>query len=66
MSCKKSRKETKIQVFVYRDTINVEHEMYDHTSNNWSHWNSNERFKEKFGSHTRKTFSGFTTKHSHA
>jgi hypothetical protein len=23
--------------------------MYDYTSNNWSHWNSNEKLKEKFG-----------------
>jgi len=22
--------------------------MYDYTSNNWSHWNSNEKLKEKF------------------
>ena len=35
---------------MYRDTTNVEPEMYDYTSNNWSHWNSNEKFKEKFGS----------------
>ena len=27
---------------MYRDTANVEPEMYDYTSNNWSHWNSNE------------------------
>ena len=39
--------------------------MYDNTANNWSHRNSNERFKEKFGSHTRKTFSIFTTTDSH-
>jgi len=26
---------------------NVEPEMYDCTSNNWSHWNSNEKHKEK-------------------
>ena len=28
---------------MYRDTENVEPEMYDHTSNNWSHWDSNEK-----------------------
>jgi len=39
---------------MYRDTTNVEPEMYDYTSNNWSHWNSNEQLKEKFGSCTRK------------
>ena len=43
-----------IQEFVYRDTTNVEPEMYDCTSNNWSHWNSNEKLKERFGSCTRK------------
>ena len=30
-----------------RDALNLEHEMHDNTSNNWSHWNSN-GFKEKF------------------
>jgi len=44
------------QEFMYRDTTNVEPEMYDYTSNNWSHFNSNETVKEKFGSCTRKTF----------
>jgi len=33
-------KEVKIQSFSFRDTTNVEPEMYDYTSNNWSHWNS--------------------------
>jgi hypothetical protein len=61
---KGSREETKIQAFMYRDTMNVEHEMYDYTGNNWGHWNSNKRFKEEFGSHTRKTFNRFTTKGS--
>jgi len=37
---KGSGKEVKIQEFMYRDTTNVEPEMYDYTSNNWSHWNS--------------------------
>ena len=32
-----SGKEVKIQEFMYRDTANVEPEIYDHTSNNWSH-----------------------------
>ena len=48
--------------FVYRDTTNVEPQMYDCTSNNWSHWNSNEKFKEKFGNCTRKPLDRFTTK----
>ena len=58
-------KEVKIQEFRYRDTMNVELEMYNYTSNNWSHWNSNEELKEKFGSYTRKTFGRFTTKDSY-
>jgi hypothetical protein len=45
---------------MYRDTTNVEPEMYNYTSN--SNWNSNEKPKEKFGSYTRKTFDRFTTK----
>jgi hypothetical protein len=51
---KGSGKEVKIQEFLYRDTANVEAEMDDYTSNNWSHWNSNEKLKEKFGNYTRK------------
>jgi hypothetical protein len=53
---KGSGKEVKTQEFTYRETTNVEPEMYDYTSNNWSHRNSNEKLKEKFGSCTRKTF----------
>jgi hypothetical protein len=36
--------------------------MYDYTGNNWSHWNSNEKLKETFGSCTGKTFDRFTKK----
>jgi hypothetical protein len=50
---------------MYRDKTNVEHEVYDYTSNNWSHWNSNEKLEEKSGSCTRKTFDRFTTKDSY-
>jgi len=39
-------KEVKIQEFMHWDTTNVEPEMYDYTSNNWSHWNSNEKLQE--------------------
>ena len=39
--------------------------MFDYTTNNWSHWNSNEKPKGKFGSYTRKTFDRFTTKDSY-
>jgi len=62
---KGSGKQVKIQEFVYRDTTNVEPEMYGYISNNWSHWNSNEKLKEKFGSCTRKTLDRFTTKDSY-
>ena len=45
--CAKGRgKEVKIQEFVYRDTANVEPEMYGYNGNNWSHWNSNEKLKK--------------------
>ena len=43
---KGSGKEVKEQEFMYRDTANVEPEMYDHTSNNWGPWDSNEKLKE--------------------
>jgi len=38
---------------------------YDYTSKNWSHWNSNEKLKEKSGNCTRKAFDRFTTKDSY-
>jgi hypothetical protein len=31
---------------MYKDTMNVEHEMYDYTGNNWRHWNCNKRLQE--------------------
>ena len=49
---------------MYRDTASMEHEMYDYTGNNWSHRNGNKRLKEKFISHSNKTFNIFTTKDS--
>jgi hypothetical protein len=52
MSCKRKEK----RKFTYRDTTNVEHEMYDDTGSNWNHRNSNNRFKAKRENHTRKTF----------
>jgi hypothetical protein len=51
---KGSGEEEKIREFMYRGTTNVEPEIYDYTSNNWSHWNSDEKLKKKFGSCTRK------------
>ena len=62
---KGSGKEVEIQKFMYRDTTNVEPEMYDYTNNNWSPWNSNEKLKEKFGSCTRKKLDRFITKDSY-
>ena len=62
---KEAEKKSKMQEFMYRDRANVESEMNDCTSNNWSHWNSNEKLKEKFGNYTRKTFDRFTTKDSY-
>jgi hypothetical protein len=59
---KESRKETEVQVFMYRDTMNVEHELYDYAGNNFNHWNSDKRFEEKSGNHTRKPFKRITTK----
>jgi hypothetical protein len=59
---KGSGKKVKIQEFMYKNTTNVEPEMYDYTSSNWSHLNSNEELEEKFGNRTRKTFDRFTTK----
>ena len=62
---KEAEKKLKIEEFMYRDTTNVEPEMYDYTSSKWSHWNSNEKLKEIFGICTRKTFDRFTTKDSY-
>jgi len=62
---KGSGKEVKIQEFKYRYTTNVEPEMYDYTSNNWSHWKGNEKLKEQSGRYTWKTFDRFTTKDSY-
>jgi hypothetical protein len=60
--CKGRQKENELQEFMYGDTTNVEHVMYDYISHNCSHWNGNIKIKENFGSHTRKTFNRFTTK----
>jgi hypothetical protein len=50
---------------MYRDTMNVEHEMYDYTRDNWSYRNRNKRFKEKFRSHTGKTLNRFAAEDSY-
>ena len=49
---------------MYRDKASVQYELYGCTGKNWSHRKSNERFKEKFGRRTRKTFNRFTTNDS--
>jgi hypothetical protein len=49
---------------MYRDTTNVEHEMYDYIVMRGV-TRTVKRLKEKFGSHTRKTFNRFTTKDSY-
>jgi len=59
---KGSGKEVKIQEFVCRVTRNVEPEMYDCTSNNWSHWNSNGKLKKKIWKLYQETLNRFTTK----
>jgi hypothetical protein len=43
----------------------VEPEMYDYTNSNWSHWNSNEKLREMFGSCTREALDRVTTKDSY-
>ena len=52
---------------MYRDITNVEPEMYNYISNNWSHWNSNEKLKKKkiFWICTKNAFDEFTTKGSY-
>jgi hypothetical protein len=67
MSCKRNEKEVKIEQFThsYRDRTNVEPEIYDYTFYVWSHWNRNEKLKEKSESCTRKTFHSFTTADSY-
>jgi hypothetical protein len=63
---KGSWKEVKYNsLFNYRDTTNVEPEMYDYTSYNWNHWGCNEQLKVKSGSYTRKTFDRFATEDSY-
>jgi len=57
----RSRKEATIQEFIYRDTMNVEHEMNCYTGNIWSHWNSKKRFKEI----SKKMINRHTTKDSY-
>jgi hypothetical protein len=61
MPCKRKQKKVKIREFMYRDTTNVETEMYDCPSYNWSHWNTHGKLKEKSGSCTRKAFDRFAT-----
>ena len=59
-----SENEIKVQEIMYRDTTNVEQEIYEYTNNNWRRWKSKEKLKEKFGSCTGKAFDRYTTKDS--
>jgi hypothetical protein len=43
----------------------VEPDIYDYASYNWSHWNSNEKLREKSGSCIRKKIDIFTTADSY-
>jgi len=54
-----------MEEFIYKDKSIVKPDMYVFISNTLSHWNSNEKSKEKFGSCTKKTFDRFTTKYSY-
>ena len=54
-----------IIIIINNNTTNVEPKIYDYTNNNLSHWNSNEKLKEKFGSCTRETPDRFITKGSY-
>jgi hypothetical protein len=56
---------TNVMLIIIIITRNVVHETYDHTGNNWNHRDSNKRFKEKFGRHSRKPFSSFPTTDSY-
>ena len=38
-----------VQEFRYRDTTNVEPEVYNYSSNNYNHWSSKENLNEKLG-----------------
>jgi hypothetical protein len=60
---KGSGKEVKIKEVKIQE--NVQLEMCDYTSYNWSHWNSNGKLEEKSGSYTIKIFDRFTTADSY-
>jgi hypothetical protein len=55
----------KIHEFTYKNTMNVEYQIFNYTCNNLSQGNSDKRFIEKSASQTRKTFNTFTTKDSY-
>ena len=50
---KEAGKKLKYWSFMYRDKTNVEHEIYDYIGENWSHRNSDKRFKENAGATPR-------------
>jgi len=59
---KEAEKKLKYKSLGIEGTTNVGLEMYDYTSNKWSHLNNNEKLKEKFRRYPRKKFDRFTTK----
>ena len=52
-----------MQAFMYRDTVRLEHELYEESGRVWSNRSSNKMFR-KYGSHPRKTFNSFIRKDS--
>jgi hypothetical protein len=59
---KEAEKKLKYKILCVVIQYMWKHAMYGYTGKNWSHRNSNEGFKEKFGGQTRKMFSRFATK----
>jgi hypothetical protein len=50
----KEAENKRIKEFMYRDTTNVQHEMYGYTGNSWSHRNSNKGLRKNLEAIPRK------------
>jgi hypothetical protein len=61
---KESENKLKLKKNKYRNSANVEHEMFHHTGNHWSYRNCNSRTQKISGYNTRKAFNRFSTKNS--
>ena len=61
---KEAQKKLKQKSFVYRDTSNVEHEIYNYANNSWSNRNIKKGLKKRFEAMPEKAFNRFTTKDS--